>query len=312
MLSRLPMLDRPHSRTAIADGDKSGTKLLVEQFYRGRTLKQSSLTDLSNLTSLPSSRADLDSTADKSLCSFGSAKSDQDLLHALGPMAFRSTDRAASAPSHSAMIANLPRETQRMNSVYLFFDRVDLHAVCPEHVSETLTNINRSPSSCSLQPVVDAVDQTLQALWARIGRHFGAECDVHPAAQLLALLAHLNELQNNVKAMNLQLIDMTAEIKSRYLVEIQKSIQKLEHVDQLVRNLSLRLTAARETMARSRRELLENVAQKVAVLQEVSARFHEYDRRNRKWRFQQFIAALSVLVLALATTFVSFCWFSAP
>lgn len=172
-----------------------------------------------------------------------------------------------------------------------------------------------------MQPAIDAVDQTLQTLWNCVTQRLGEdkssskqdphEKESHPGAQLDALAEYLTELQGNVKTMHLELLNMTSTIKSRYLEEIQESIQKLQNLDRLVQNLSLRLGAARESMARNKRDLQENMALKLALLEEVSNRFVEYDRHNRQRKGQQLVVGMSIFVVVFAAGVILFRWFRA-
>lgn len=318
---RLPLHPRSsagHSRAASADGyEKPTPNRLVEQFYRGGIhSKQSSNTEVSDINALLSgSRLELDTLGDKTSSVFGTpAKNEMEKIHGLVSPSFVT-------PNRSPQFDFNANDQGKPKVGYLSFVPVDPYSVCPENISSALVHVDRNASVTDMQPAIAAVEQTLQALWNCVthrldefkptSKHETHEEEVHPGTQLNALEQYLSELQGTVKSMHLELLGMTSNIKSRYLEEIQESMQKLNNLDRLVQNLSLRLGTARESMARNKRDLRENMALKLLLLDDVSNRFQEYDKLNRQRKGQQVIISLSIFVLAFAVGMVFFRWFNA-
>lgn len=302
-----------HTRAASADGyDKSATKRLVEQFYRGGVQsKQSSHTDVTDINALlTGSRTELESAGEKAI--FGSAdKNDPELSYGLGSSVIGSP-----IESPKVSINRMP-EPEHLRTGYLSYEPVDLHTMCPENISSKLVNVERTQKD--MQPAIEAVHETLQILWNCISQRLhlapGTETSdknqdpLDPAAQLLELEGYLEDLRSKVNAMDAELMEITGDIKSRYLGEIKESVEKLQNLEQLVVNLSLRLTAARNSMSLSRHELREKMRPKLQLLDDVSARFNEYDKRNRQRRGQQLVGGLSIFFLSLAVSVVFTKWF---
>lgn len=311
LISRLPRITRGsgfHSRGASADGyDNSATKSLVEQFYRGGVQsKRSSHTDVTDLNALLSgSRSDVDSAGDKSSNFFGlSGKSDQELIYGLSTPVFE----AASKSSPGQSMGDWGDPT-KLRAGYLTLPHNDIHSICPEMLSVNLINVGQAGSSQNMEPAIDAVQETLRVLYSRIdqkfcgGEHYTKDLGEHeavPGAQLEALQVNLDKLRHNVSALEADLIDMTTEVKILCLKEIQEGVQKLQQLDQQVLSLSLRLNAARESMAISRLEMVDKIGLKLKMMEEVSQRFQEYDRKNRQQKGQQLVWGLSIFVMTLA------------
>lgn len=312
-----------HTRAASADGyDKSATKGLVERFYRGGVQsKQSSHTDITDInTLLTGSRTELESPGDKVIFGpgekgiFGSAgKNDSELPYGLGSSVIGSP-----IESPKVKINRMP-EPEHLKVGYLSYEPVDLHNMCPENISSRLVNIERTQKD--MQPAIEAVHETLQALWNCVSQRLHLVSGGHessdksqnplgPSEQLREIEEYLEDLQNNINEMDAELIEMTGDIKARYLGEIKESMEKLRNLEQLVTNLSLRLTAAKNSMALTRHELREKIGAKLELLDDVSARFNEYDRKNRQRRGQQLIGGLSIFVLSLAVGVVFTKWFN--
>lgn len=310
-IPRLPHLSRTngiHSRTASSDGhDKSATKRLVEQFYRGGVQsKQSSHTDVTDINALLSgSKLDLDAQVEKSNVFPSSGKTEVDQIYGAGSPMFKKPAMGAKFNLDGDLGSR-----DKLKMEYLSLSPPDLHAICPENILAPLLSVDRAFTSTNLASAVDAVDQSLQVLWTRVNHNFdkgeaslapeAEDPRLQPGAQLKELEIYLKELRNNVNALETELKGVTVDIKSRYLEEIQENILKLRDLERLIESLSLRLSTARKGMAHSRRQLKDTVAPKMELLEEVSKRFHEYDVRNRQRKGLQIVIALSLFVLLVA------------
>lgn len=176
--------------------------------------------------------------------------------------------------------------------------------VCPENVAEAMINIDTAKDVDDLGRVVSILRSAAGALERKLAG-FAFDGTFTLKGQLDKLSEYLRELQHTVDGLTSKVRGTTLDIKARYLKELEESGTKLENLKQLLDTLSTRLNNTRNSMADSKQVLTDTMAQKIKVLEYISARFDEYDQVNRLRRVRQLIVGLSVVVVAFCL-FIAF------
>ena len=168
----------------------------------------------------------------------------------------------------------------------------------PTKVTEMLLGVDEDEGNVE---ILDRLVLALESSALALERRFDKNSDITrtPKEQLDMLTDYLRKLSREVEDLHQEISETTLRLKSHFRLQLQTSVQKLDKLDEMLKELTVRLDDSRKRMQNSKEVMTEDMAEKIAVLEFVAKRFNEYDQTVRQRRITQLTFFLCFVIVGV-------------